>query len=158
MTISLTHIALHVVDLDACVEFYQQYAGLKIVRDRRPHGDQGKRIVWLAEPGKEHSFIIVVLPNGPNKQQKDTDFSHLGFALTSKEKVDGIANMAKKDGILVWPCKQEPYPVGYYCGVKDPDGNFVEFSFGQPLGPGAENVTNDSKPDSKDYLENNQCP
>jgi len=24
--------------------------------------------------------------------------------------------------------------VGYYCGVLDPDGNRVEFSFGQPLG------------------------
>ncbi|MCZ6873564.1 MAG: VOC family protein, partial [bacterium] len=26
---------------------------------------------------------------------------------------------------------------GYYCGVRDPDGNMVEFSYGQPLGPGA---------------------
>ena len=37
-----------------------------------------------------------------------------------------------------WAPRQEPYPVGYYCGLKDPDGNFVEFSYGQPLGPGAE--------------------
>jgi hypothetical protein len=28
--------------------------------------------------------------------------------------------------------------VGYYCGLRDPDGNSVEFSYGQPLGPGAE--------------------
>jgi hypothetical protein len=27
--------------------------------------------------------------------------------------------------------------VGYCCGVRDPDGRFVEFSHGQPLGPGA---------------------
>ena len=24
-----------------------------------------------------------------------------------------------------------------YCGIRDPDGNYVEFSYGQPLGPGA---------------------
>ena len=30
--------------------------------------------------------------------------------------------------------KEEPKPVRYYCAVNDPDGNFVEFSYGQPLG------------------------
>ena len=138
MSISLTHIALHVENLDACVDFYQQYAGLNIVRERRPQGHEGKRIVWLAEPGKAHDFIIVMLPGGPEKHQQDHDFSHLGFAMSSKEAVDAIAMKAKRAGILVWPCKQEPFPVGYYCGIKDPDGNFVEFSYGQPLGPGAE--------------------
>ncbi|QBY03280.1 VOC family protein [Thalassotalea sp. HSM 43] len=140
MAIALTHIALHVKDLDACVHFYQQYAGLNIVRDRRPNGPDGKRIVWLAETGKEQQFIIVILPGGPGRNQIDTDFSHLGFALASKQAVDDIAAKAHAHGILAWPCKQEPYPVGYYCGIKDPDGNFVEFSYGQPLGPGAEKL------------------
>lgn len=67
MTASLTHIALHVNDLEACIQFYMDYANLEIVRDRRPHGDDGKRIVWLAEPSKAQEFIIVVLPNGPKK-------------------------------------------------------------------------------------------
>ena len=138
MSITLTHIALHVQDLDACISFYQEYAGLRIVRDRRPHGSNGKRIVWLAEIGKENEFILVVLPHGPKKQQQESDFSHLGFAMESKKAVDSLAFKAKQAGILVWPCKQEPFPVGYYCGIKDPDGNFVEFSYGQPLGPGAQ--------------------
>ena len=43
-------------------------------------------------------------------------------------------------GCLVWPPREDPYPVGYYCGLEDPDGNRVEFSYGQPLGPGAEDV------------------
>ncbi|WP_448556659.1 VOC family protein [Thalassotalea montiporae] len=137
MNASLTHIALHVANLEACIDFYQRYAGLSIVRDRRPHGPDGKRIVWLAEPSKANEFIIVVLPGGPEKAQQENDFSHLGFALASKAEVDSIAEQASEEGILVWPCKQEPYPVGYYCGIKDPDGNFVEFSYGQPLGPGA---------------------
>ena len=50
---------------------------------------------------------------------------------------DEIADRAKVEGILAWEPVEEPYPVGYYCGVTDPDGNIIEFSYGQPLGPGA---------------------
>ncbi len=134
MAISFTHLALHVRDVDACVLFYQEYAEMKVVRNRLI-GD--KRIVWLAEPGKESEFIIVVLPGGPGRNQVSSDFSHLGFALESLEAVDDIARQARECGILEWEPKQEAYPVGYYCGIRDPDGNFVEFSYGQPLGPGA---------------------
>ncbi len=133
MTAALTHLALHVADLDKCLEFYQHYCELEIVHDRL---DQGKRIVWMAEPGKDDDFILVFIPGGPRRDQRDDDFSHLGFALDSREAVDDIAARASADGILEWEPRDEPYPVGYYCGVKDPDGNFVEFSFGQPLGPG----------------------
>jgi predicted lactoylglutathione lyase len=58
----------------------------------------------------------------------------LGFALSSKQEVDEIAFQAKKEGILFWETREEPFPVGYYCGVLDPDGKIIEFSFGQPLG------------------------
>lgn len=135
MTITLTHIALHVQNLDACTAFYESYAGLRRVHERAA---DGKRIIWLAEPGRELDLILVLLPGGPGRNQASGDFSHLGFALDSRAAVDEIAARAGGEGILVWPPKQEPYPVGYYCGVKDPDGNCVEFSFGQPLGQGAD--------------------
>jgi predicted lactoylglutathione lyase len=61
----------------------------------------------------------------------------LGFACGSTEEVDAIAEKARGRGLLLWPPRREPFPVGYYCGVVDPDGNAVEFSYGQPLGPGA---------------------
>mgnify|MGYP000060338202 CR=1 FL=1 len=127
----LTHIALHVKDVSKCVSFYQRYGKLEIVRDRHVNG---KHIIWLAESGKADQFIFVLLPGGPGHQQSSVDFSHLGFALSSKHEVDKIAQMAKKENILLWPPKQEGFPVGYYCGVLDPDGNRIEFSFGQPLG------------------------
>ena len=134
MSPAFTHLALHVRDLDACVRFYQTYAQMHLTHDR---GGDGKRIVWLAEPGKETEFIVVLIPGGPGRDQNSGDFSHLGFALESEQAVDAIANKARAEGILEWEPRQEPYPVGYYCGIRDPDGNFVEFSFGQPLGPGA---------------------
>ena len=68
------------------------------------------------------------------------DYSHFGFALESREQVDSIAARARVAGCLVWEPRDEPFPVGYYCGLRDPAGNYVEFSYGQPLGPGAEQI------------------
>ena len=135
MTPSFTHLALHVRDFEACVAFYREFCGLAVVHERS--GSDGSPIVWLAEPGREQELIFVLLPGGPGRNQEANDFSHLGFALDSREAVDAVAARAEAAGCLAWAPRQEPYPVGYYCGLKDPDGNFVEFSYGQPLGPGA---------------------
>ncbi len=67
----LTHLALHVRDFEACVDFYRDDCQLEEVHKRG----------------------------------------------------------AEAAGRLVWRPRDEPFPVGYYCGVRDPDG--------QPLGPGA---------------------
>ena len=131
---SLTHIALQARDLDATIAFYEAYCGLNIVHDR---SDRGTRVVWLAERGRERDFIIVLMPGGQGRKPAEGDYSHLGFALASQAAVDAIAERARAEGRLLWPPKQEPWPVGYYCGVIDPDGTMVEFSYGQPLGPGA---------------------
>ncbi|MEE8273515.1 MAG: VOC family protein [Alphaproteobacteria bacterium] len=131
---AFTHLALHVHDLEACIAFYRNFCGLSQCHER---GEGGDRVVWLAEPGRESEFIFVLLGGGPGRDQAANDYSHMGFALASRAEVDAVAERARKAGCLAWPSREEPYPVGYYCGVRDPDGNFVEFSYGQPLGPGA---------------------
>ena len=135
MEATLTHIALHVHDLAACIAFYERYCGMRIAQERTD--SRGRRVVWMAEPGRSRQFIFVLLPGGPGREQPAGDYSHLGFALGSREAVDAVAEQARTEGCLLWAPREEPYPVGYYCGVRDPDGHFVEFSFGQPLGPGA---------------------
>jgi catechol 2,3-dioxygenase-like lactoylglutathione lyase family enzyme len=134
---TLTHVALHVRELQPCIAFYADYCDMQVVHQR---GDAAatQRVVWLAEPGREAEFIFVLIAGGRSVELPDDDFSHLGFAVDSRDKVDTIASRAERDGCLLWPAREEPYPVGYYCGVRDPDGNQVEFSYGQPLGPGAE--------------------
>lgn len=131
----LTHIALHVNDIDACIRFYQTYCNMAIIHQRK---HPPKHIVWMAEPGRETDFIFVLMNGGTDLNLADNDYRHLGFALESKEAVDQLAEKARTAGDLVWEPRQEPFPVGYYCGLRDPNGNYVEFSYGQPLGPGAE--------------------
>lgn len=134
---TLTHLALHVPDLDACIAFYERFCGMHVFHER---AGKGSRIVWMAEPGKERDFIFVIMPGGRDRALADNDYSHFGFAMTSREEVDLIAEQAREAGCLIWEPRDEPYPVGYYCGVRDPAGNYVEFSYGQPLGPGAEEM------------------
>lgn len=134
MSPTLTHIALHVPDLEACIAFYRDYCGMQIIHQR---AGKGSRIVWLAEPGKQHEFIFVLMPGGQARQLASDDYSHFGFALDCRAAVDAIASKALAAGCLIWPPRDEPYPVGYYCGLRDPAGNFIEFSYGQPLGPGS---------------------
>lgn len=132
---TLTHLALQVRDLEASIGFYESFCGLGVVHDR---GEDGERVVWMAEPGRETEFIFVLLAGGRTRPEADDDYGHLGFAVGSRAEVDAIADRARQAGCLAWKPRREPYPVGYYCGLRDPNGNLVEFSFGQPLGPGAE--------------------
>jgi len=134
---TLTHLALHVPDLDACIAFYEQFCGMHVFHER---AGKGSRIVWMAESGKEREFIFVIMPGGQNRKLAENDYNHFGFALASRADVDAIAACARQAGCLIWEPRDEPYPVGYYCGVRDPAGNYVEFSYGQPLGPGAEDM------------------
>ena len=118
---TLTHVALHVRDIGASIQFYRRFCALAVVHERST--GNGGSVIWLAEEGREQEFIFVLLSGGHGKHPAEDEYGHFGFACAA--------------GCLVWEPRQEPYPVGYYCGLKDPDGNFVEFSFGQPLGPGA---------------------
>lgn len=131
----MTHIALHVQDLEATIAFYEDFCGMKIIHQR----EAGlKKIVWMAEPERERDFIFVIMNQGTDLRLAEDDYRHFGFAVDSRDAVDEVARKAEIKGCLVWPPREEPYPVGYYCGLKDPNGNYVEFSYGQPLGPGAE--------------------
>ncbi|SHM48621.1 VOC family protein [Phytopseudomonas punonensis] len=133
----LTHLALHVPDLQACIDFYEDFCGMRVIHRRLGKGSQ---IVWMAEPGRESEFIFVIMPGGEARQLAANDYSHFGFALQSREEVDAMVAKAQAAGCLLWAQRDEPYPVGYYCGIRDPAGHQIEFSYGQPLGPGAKPI------------------
>lgn len=147
MTALLTHVALHVRDIEASIDFYRRYCGLGPIHDRT--SPSGSRVVWLAGEAGAAGAVIVLLSGGEGRHQDfRRDFSHLGFAVASRDEVGRIAARAAAEGILEWPLREDRWPAGTYCGLRDPDGNAVEFSYGQPLGPGAPEGTIEPGPAS----------
>ena len=120
---TLTHIALMVRDIDASTEFYRRYCGMKPVHDR---GSDQERTVWLAEPGREGVLVFVLIRGDARPPQGAGDYSHFGFALESRAAVSALAARAREEHCLMWEPREDPPPVGYYCGVRDPDGNVVQ--------------------------------
>jgi catechol 2,3-dioxygenase-like lactoylglutathione lyase family enzyme len=129
---AFTHCALHVHDLEASIEFYRSYCGLELVKE---HGQADGRAVWLASPGAEESFVLVLLGGGAERTQDKDDMTHYGFGIATRAEIDAIAERGRREGCLHWEPKDYAPPTGYLCAVRDPSGYVIEFSYGQPLGP-----------------------
>lgn len=130
MATRLTHIALHVDAMDACIEFYKRYCNLEVTDDQVRGG---RRVVLMAEPGQGTSFVLQLMGGGADTAPRPDEDRHLGFAVDSREEVDRLAAMAADEGILLWEIYEAPFPMGYFCAVQDPNGNTVEISCGHLL-------------------------
>jgi catechol 2,3-dioxygenase-like lactoylglutathione lyase family enzyme len=127
----LTHLALGVRDLDRTIAFYRKHVRLYVVHER---SDDGHRVVWLAEREQDAEFVLVLFEVSSDPAP-GTTLQHLGFAVASREEVDAAAAAARADGVLVLEPVYAGPVVGYFCLLEDPDGNKVEFSYGQPINP-----------------------
>jgi catechol 2,3-dioxygenase-like lactoylglutathione lyase family enzyme len=127
----LTHVALRVRDLDRSIAFYARFGGLAVSHERV---DDGTRVVWLAEDPDDPPFVFVLIPMA-HAAAEQPGVHHFGFALASRAAVDALAERARADGVLRGEPKDAGPIVGYYCLVEDPDGNWLEFSHGQPIHP-----------------------
>ena len=125
----LTHIALRATDLARSVAFYARYAGLVVAHERE---ENGTRVVWLAERAEDPDFVFVLIPMAHSEGERP-GVHHFGFSVTSCADVDAIATTARGDGVLREGPRDGGPVVGYFCIVEDPDRNWVEFSFGQPI-------------------------
>jgi len=128
----LTHVALFVKDAARTVDFYQRFAGLHVVHDRT---DNGTRVVWLSETEHDPEFVIVAIAAPPGPAGVPPHMAHFGYDVPSRAAVDAIAARAQGEGVLEQAPTYAGEIVGYLCIVRDPDGNLVEFSHGQPINP-----------------------
>ncbi|TDJ72995.1 MAG: VOC family protein [Proteobacteria bacterium] len=131
MSPRMTHICLHVKELNVCIQFYRKFCSMDVIHERT-NGGEGS--VYMSEVGRQTEIVFQFMSGGENLALADDDNRHFGFAVESKQAVDDIANRAREDGILFWE-PDEYIPGAYICAVKDPNGNCVEFSYGHPMPP-----------------------
>ena len=127
----LTHVALRVKDLDRSIAFYRKYAALFVAHERR---EDGTRVVWLSERAEDPEFVFVLIPMAHTEEERP-GVHHFGFSLANRAEVDEIAAIARADGLLREGPRDAGPVVGYFCIVEDPDRNWLEFSYGQPINP-----------------------
>ena len=130
MKMKCTHVALQTRDIEKAIAFYERYCGMQVVKDRA----EDFRVVWMGWGETPPKFVFVLL-HSPYEVNQQPPYQHIGMAVDSREEVDAVFTQASADEIPnVWPPTDGGPIVGYFCGIPDPDGNMVEFSYGQELG------------------------
>src|SRR5262249_53378296 len=121
----LDHIAIITADVERSSQFYCDWAGMHVIHDRRD-SPQSHRVVWVRLANDRNSLIIVMIQSEGDRPAGRMD--HFGFHVTSRADVDLIGDRARAVGILVEEPQYAGPVVGYFCTIKDPDGNLLEFS------------------------------
>ena len=127
----LTHLCLHVENLEDCVAFYHRYCHMEVIDDR---SEGGEGSIYMSETGRQNELVFQFKSGGVNLTLSENDEQHFGFVVESREAVDDIAKLARKDEIIFFE-PDEYLPGAYLCGVKDPTGNCVEFGYGHTVPP-----------------------
>jgi len=126
----LDHIAMLTADAGRAAQFYCDWAGMEVIHDRR---EPGHRVMWVRMKGDSAALIIVFIESD-NQEPKPAHagrMDHFGYHVTTRAEVNAIAERARAAGILVDEPQYAGPVVGYFCMIKDPDGNVVEFSCDQ---------------------------
>jgi catechol 2,3-dioxygenase-like lactoylglutathione lyase family enzyme len=125
--LGLSHLALVVHDLDASIDFYRRYAGMRVVHER---DDDGVRIAWVSDLTRP---FAIVLAQGPGVEHPLGPFAHLGVGAPSRAEVDRLAALAHAEGRLALGPTDGGPPIGYFALLTDPDGHTLELAYGQQV-------------------------
>ena len=118
----LDHVALLVRDVVKSAACYCDRADMEVVHER----DDGARVRWVRLKGDPRALIVVMIETGQERPSGYMD--HWGFHVPARADVDAIADRAREAGVLHEEPRYAGPVVGYYCIIRDPDGNELEFS------------------------------
>lgn len=120
----LHHVALFVENFDACVHFYTNILGMKIIW--QPDADN----VYLTSGNDNLALHRAPDDFSPAKHQH---LDHIGFFLTAKEDVDQWHDYLRTNNVVIKaaPKDHRDGTRSTYCA--DPDGNVVQMIY-YPLG------------------------
>ena len=128
--VGVTHVALPVRDLEASLDFYGMYAGMRVVHRRAEPG--GNRVAWISDLTRP--FVVVLIETQNVDAHLGGVFGHLGLGVDSREAVDRLLSQARDEGRSVFGPLDSGPPVGYWGYIVDPDGHNLELSYGQEVG------------------------
>ncbi len=136
--VGFTHVALPVTNLDASVEFYAKYTGLRVVHRRARATDKDRDIAWLSDGTRP---FVLVLAEAATVENPMGPFAHLGVACASRTEMKDLCTLAKSEGCLREEPRETGGPAGYLAMLSDPDGHTLELSYGQEVGLAIERAT-----------------
>ncbi|MSE18766.1 VOC family protein, partial [Pantoea agglomerans] len=58
-----THLALQVRDLEKSVDFYQRYAGMQVIHQRKPGIPEAQKVAWLSDLTRPFALVLVQSDN-----------------------------------------------------------------------------------------------
>ena len=114
----LLHTMIRVRDLEATLEFYTGFIGLKETK-RKPIGDEAT-LVFLTDESESYD-IELTYNHAPSDYELGNQFGHLAFATDDLEAV-----IKEVEARGWWYRRSRPDMTSKYIFVKDPDGYDVE--------------------------------
>ncbi len=114
----LAHTMIRVRDLDATIEFYTQFLGLKETR-RSSIGDEAT-LVFLSDESESY-FIELTYNHDGRDYELGNQFGHLAFTVDDLDAV--VADVERRDW---WFRRSKPTSSSQYIFVKDPNGYDIE--------------------------------
>lgn len=116
----LRHLALYVQQLDACVHFYADILGFKIVW--QPDADN----VYLSSGGDNLALHRAPADFNPAKHQH---LDHLGLFLTTAADVDAWHDYLRANKVVIKAAPKDHRDGTRSCYCADPDGNVVQMIY-----------------------------
>jgi catechol 2,3-dioxygenase-like lactoylglutathione lyase family enzyme len=122
-TLGMRHIALNVIDLEACEQFYAGLLGMTV--EWRPDADN----VYLTSGNDNLALHRAADTPAETGQRLD----HLGFFIASETQVDDWYAYLKANGVVIKavPRTHRDGARSFYCA--DPEGTVVQIIYHPPI-------------------------
>ncbi len=125
----IDHIAIWAEDLEVLRKFYMQYFDMSC-SDLYANPKKNFSSYFLSFEDGVTRIEIMNIPgrDAPSSRGDLKGIAHFAISVGSKENVDSMAKILRKDGFTIL---SDPRTTGdgyYECAVADPEGNYVEIT------------------------------
>jgi catechol 2,3-dioxygenase-like lactoylglutathione lyase family enzyme len=138
---TLDHVVFRVADLERSVAFYERVLPARVIARKEGKDRWRSRLAWLAPEGQSGFAVVLIQPTRVRwvlrilhaiVPRMARSFEHFGLACASREEVEQRYVTAIAAGAR--PMNPPAFideKTGFIAEVCDPDGNPIEWTFGQ---------------------------